>query len=124
MLPTSSEPDLLPMSCHFSKATLHSHALPERMCHDLRCRDARFAPRADLYVCGLPCQPYSAAGDREGERCPDGQLFPKMLEYLSHHRPTAYVLENVVGSMEFSLAHLGLCFAWYFCHGKGSKSLL
>lgn len=61
-------------------------------------------PDFDVLLAGFPCQPFSIAGvskknslGREhGFRCKtQGTLFFKIAEILEHHRPAAFVLENV-----------------------------
>ena len=52
-------------------------------------------PKCDLYVCGFPCQPYSAAGLNMG--IADNRSEPKdnMLEYIEVKKPSIIILENV-----------------------------
>jgi DNA (cytosine-5)-methyltransferase 1 len=52
-------------------------------------------PPHDLLTAGFPCQPFSAAGKKEGIRDPRGTLFQIIVDVLSQHRPRYFVLENV-----------------------------
>ena len=48
---------------------------------------------------GLPCQPFSRAGLRQGTKDSQGRgtIFQHILEYLRAHHPRAVILENVAG---------------------------
>lgn len=61
-------------------------------------------PPFDLLVAGFPCQPFSIAGVSKknalgrphGFDCErQGNLFFKIADILGHHRPSAFILENV-----------------------------
>jgi DNA (cytosine-5)-methyltransferase 1 len=61
-------------------------------------------PYHDVLLAGFPCQPFSIAGVSKknalgrahGFQCEDqGNLFFDVLNILKHHRPAAFVLENV-----------------------------
>jgi len=61
-------------------------------------------PDHDVLLAGFPCQPFSLAGVSKknslgrphGFACKDqGNLFFEVLRILQHHRPAAFVLENV-----------------------------
>lgn len=61
-------------------------------------------PRHDVLVAGFPCQPFSIAGVSKknalgrphGFDCHEqGNLFFKIRDILAHHRPAAFLLENV-----------------------------
>lgn len=64
--------------------------------------DWRRVPRADVICGGYPCQPFSCAGKREGER-DERHLWPYMRDAIRVLRPRYALLENVPG-------HLGLGF--------------
>jgi DNA (cytosine-5)-methyltransferase 1 len=66
--------------------------------------DAADIPRHDLLLAGFPCQPFSIAGvskknalGREhGFRCEaQGTLFFDVARIIEHHKPRAFLLENV-----------------------------
>jgi len=50
--------------------------------------------QVDLYVCGFPCQPFSAAGKRKFQD-DERNLFPYVLNYIKKNRPKSFILENV-----------------------------
>lgn len=52
-------------------------------------------PTHDLLTAGFPCQPFSAAGKKEGVRDPRGTLFQVIVEVLGKKRPSYFILENV-----------------------------
>lgn len=61
-------------------------------------------PSHDVLLAGFPCQPFSIAGVSKknalgrahGFKCEDqGNLFFDVLRILTHHRPAAFILENV-----------------------------
>lgn len=64
---------------------------------------AKFEGKVDLFAGGVPCPPFSRAGQRLG---PDDErdLFPKALELIGECCPRAVMLENVRGLLgpEFS----------------------
>lgn len=66
--------------------------------------DAAEIPKHDLLLAGFPCQPFSIAGVSKknalnrphGFRCEtQGTLFFDVARIIEHHRPKAFVLENV-----------------------------
>lgn len=76
----------------------------ERPEGDIRCVQARDIPEHDILVGGFPCQPFSIAGVSKhtslgvehGFGHPtQGTLFFDIVRVLEHHRPRAFVLENV-----------------------------
>lgn len=52
-------------------------------------------PPHDLLTGGFPCQPFSAAGKKEGTRDPRGTLFQSIVDVLRRRMPKHFVLENV-----------------------------
>lgn len=51
---------------------------------------------------GYPCQPFSLAGNRQGEK-DDRHLWPKMFEIIKAKRPNWIVCENVLGHVSMGL---------------------
>jgi DNA (cytosine-5)-methyltransferase 1 len=71
-------------------------------------------PRHDLLLAGFPCQPFSIAGvskknalGREhGFRCESqGTLFFDVARIIAHHRPRAFLLENVKNLVNHDKGH-------------------
>lgn len=55
-------------------------------------------PSFDVLAAGFPCQPFSSIGRREGFEHPtQGTLFYDVVRIIKHHRPKAFLLENVAG---------------------------
>ncbi len=52
-------------------------------------------PTHDILTGGFPCQPFSAAGKKEGVRDSRGTLFQAIVDILEQRRPKYFVLENV-----------------------------
>ncbi len=52
-------------------------------------------PPHTLLTAGFPCQPFSAAGKKEGVRDPRGTLFQTVVDILAEKQPKYFVLENV-----------------------------
>ena len=60
--------------------------------------DASAIPKFDILLAGFPCQPFSTIGKRQGFEHPtQGTLFYDVVRILAHHRPKAFLLENVSG---------------------------
>lgn len=52
-------------------------------------------PAHDVLLAGFPCQPFSGAGRKQGFMDTRGTLFFDVQRILAHHRPKAFLLENV-----------------------------
>ncbi len=52
-------------------------------------------PAHDALLGGFPCQAFSVAGHRKGFEDTRGTLFFDIARILDHHRPAAFLLENV-----------------------------
>ncbi|MHA6641067.1 DNA cytosine methyltransferase [Mesorhizobium sp. A623] len=63
---------------------------------DLRTLDLRAHKGIDLLAGGVPCQPYSTAGERRGAD-DERDLFPEALRLIRQLKPKAVMLENVKG---------------------------
>jgi DNA (cytosine-5)-methyltransferase 1 len=66
-------------------------------CGDITKRDIAHVPDIDLYVCGFPCQPFSAAGRKNGFVHKSGNVFWSCLEVIRVKKPKYFILENVKG---------------------------
>lgn len=58
--------------------------------------------RIDLITGGYPCQPFSNAGEREGEN-DDRHLWPEILRIIEEARPRMVLCENVDGHVTMGL---------------------
>lgn len=54
-------------------------------------------PNFDILLAGFPCQAFSIAGKRLGFEDTRGTLFFDIARIIKHHRPKAFLLENVKG---------------------------
>lgn len=89
-------------ACDINKAakeTIMANYPPQRWYDDLLSRDNKSAPKAELYVAGFPCQPFSLAGKTQGFEDEQGRgtVFWGVRDYIRHAQPKAFVLENVSG---------------------------
>ena len=76
---------------------------PAPIWDDLRSFDARvFRGAFDIIVAGYPCQPFSAAGKREGANDPR-HLWPDVARVISECNPEWVFLENVPGHVTLGL---------------------
>lgn len=58
----------------------------------------RDIPRFDILTAGFPCQPFSSIGKRQGfKHKTQGTLFYDVARIIAHHKPKAFLLENVSG---------------------------
>ena len=57
--------------------------------------DEKEIPKHDLLVGGFPCQAFSQAGLKKGFQDTRGTLFFDIARILKHHKPKAFLLENV-----------------------------
>ena len=63
----------------------------------------RFIPeRPDILTAGYPCQPFSVAGRRRGEK-DDRHIWPEIFSIIQSRRPTWTVFENVRGHITMGL---------------------
>lgn len=60
---------------------------------------------AALVIGGPPCQPFSLAGKREGLNDPRGKLLKEYIRVVRDVLPTAFVMENVKGLMNWDKGH-------------------
>lgn len=65
---------------------------------DIKKVKSKDIPFADIYVGGIPCQPFSEAGKGEGENHKTlGNLSYEFYRIVKENRPNAFVIENVNG---------------------------
>ena len=69
---------------------------------DIREVDANRLEPVDLLIGGYPCQPFSAAGQRQGQ-ADDRHLWPEMFRIIQALRPTWVIGENVAGHISMGL---------------------
>ena len=89
----------------FAQKTYHANFPDNRpIAGDIREVDAASIPEHDVLVAGFPCQPFSIAGVSKKNALgrlhgfqdeTQGTLFFDVLRILMHHRPAAFLLENV-----------------------------
>ncbi|MBQ2262419.1 MAG: DNA (cytosine-5-)-methyltransferase [Loktanella sp.] len=89
----------------FAQKTYHANFPDNRpIAGDIREVDATYIPEHDVLVAGFPCQPFSIAGVSKKNALgrlhgfqdeTQGTLFFDVLRILMHHRPAAFLLENV-----------------------------
>ena len=89
----------------FAQKTYHANFPDNRpIAGDIREVDAATIPDHDVLVAGFPCQPFSIAGVSKKNALgrlhgfqdeTQGTLFFDVLRVLMHHRPAAFLLENV-----------------------------
>jgi DNA (cytosine-5)-methyltransferase 1 len=66
-----------------------------RLCDDISAVKASI-PEHDLLTAGFPCQPFSAAGKKQGIRdVVRGTLFSEIVDTLERTKPDYFILENV-----------------------------
>ena len=64
---------------------------------DITLIDEKDIPSHDLLLAGFPCQAFSNAGLKKGFEDTRGTLFFDIARILKHHKPKAFLLENVKG---------------------------
>lgn len=82
-----------------AKRTIMANYPPKVFFDDLTKRDNTVAPKADLYVAGFPCQPFSMAGQQQGfdDKRGRGTIFFHIRDYIEKQSPRVFLLENVTG---------------------------
>jgi len=64
---------------------------------DIRTIPVESIPAHDVLLAGFPCQPFSKVGNRKGFDDIRGTLFFDIVRIIEHHKPNAFLLENVKG---------------------------
>ena len=63
---------------------------------DIRPLDISSVPDHDILCAGVPCQPFSKAGDQQGLDCPQwGDLINYVIRILRTRKPRFFIIENV-----------------------------
>ena len=62
----------------------------------------RTVPDCEILTAGYPCQPFSTAGKRKGEK-DDRHIWPYIMQIVTCKRPTWCVFENVSGHISLGL---------------------
>ena len=63
-------------------------------------RDPKLLASVDLYIAGVPCQPWAHGGKQQGLECEDGKLWKETILVVRHSQPKAFVIENVLGLLD------------------------
>lgn len=66
---------------------------------DIRKVDKAALPYADVVLAGIPCQPFSNAGNRGSMKDDRGTLFHQVLDVIDLKKPSVVLFENVRGFM-------------------------
>ena len=69
----------------------------EKPSGDITLIDEKDIPSHDVLLGGFPCQAFSNAGLKKGFDDTRGTLFFDIARILKHHKPKAFLLENVKG---------------------------
>ncbi len=84
----------------FCQKVLRKHWPDVPIYDDVRTID--YDGSVDVVCGGFPCQPFSVAGKRRGEK-DDRHLWPSMLRLIKKHRPSWVIGENVAGIINMAL---------------------
>jgi DNA (cytosine-5)-methyltransferase 1 len=85
-------------ACEKDKYALESIAAnysPKVLYTDITKRKHSELPDIDLYVCGFPCQPFSAAGKRLGMEDHRSNIMQHCIKVIRAKKPKYFILENV-----------------------------
>lgn len=84
--------DIDPKCCAIYKSHFGEGSI---LCNDISAVKDRI-PKHELLTAGFPCQPFSAAGKKEGVRdIVRGTLFSEIVDTLEQAKPNFFILENV-----------------------------
>tara|TARA_B100001093_G_C26823995_1_gene1013203 strand:- start:1205 stop:2221 length:1017 start_codon:yes stop_codon:yes gene_type:complete len=66
---------------------------------DIKKIDKKLIPNGDVIIAGIPCQPFSNAGNRKSTKDKDGNLFLEVIKVINNQKskPAVIVFENVRG---------------------------
>ena len=80
----------------FSQITYEAN-FGEKPYGDITQIDEKDIPKHNLLLAGFPCQAFSQAGLKKGFQDTRGTMFFEIARILDHHKPNAFLLENVKG---------------------------
>ena len=80
----------------FSQITYEAN-FGEKPHGDITQIDEKDIPKHNLLLAGFPCQAFSQAGLKKGFQDTRGTMFFEIARILDHHKPKAFLLENVKG---------------------------
>lgn len=83
--------DICPKACKVYRSQFGEESITEGNIYEKLSE----IPPHDLLTGGFPCQPFSAAGKKQGIKDPRGTLFSSIVDVLKRHRPKYFILENV-----------------------------
>ncbi len=86
----------------FCQKVLKKHWPDVPIFDDVRTLDATRLGRIDIVTGGYPCQPFSQAGKRQGEK-DERHLWPEMLRIIKSCKPRYVLAENVAGHVKLGL---------------------
>ena len=86
----------------FCQKVLQKHWPEIPIYDDVRTLDATRLGRIDIVTGGYPCQPFSQAGKRQGEK-DERHLWPEMLRIIKSCKARYVVAENVAGHVNMGL---------------------
>lgn len=86
----------------FCQKILKKHWPQVPIFDDVRTLDASRLGRIDIVTGGYPCQPFSQAGKRQGEK-DERHLWPEMLRIIKSCKPRYVLAENVAGHVKLGL---------------------
>lgn len=75
----------------------YQHNLGEILIKDIQDIEPRNLPECDVILAGIPCQPFSSAGNRNSTHDKRGILFEQVIKILKVKNPQIVVFENVRG---------------------------
>jgi len=87
-----SEPDK-----HCLKFLKENDLIPEIMFNDIK--NKNYYPKLDLYICGIPCQPFSSSGKRLKNLDPRADIIDYAIQTIIKCEPKVFILENVPNFM-------------------------
>jgi DNA (cytosine-5)-methyltransferase 1 len=79
----------------FVQQSIAANYSPEMFFDDITKRNNSKLPSPDIYVCGFPCQPFSALGTQLGTRDARGNIMLYCIDTIKKTLPKVFILENV-----------------------------